>query len=335
MNPGDLAPATTAVLLQWWLWSALSTLAVLLVVRLLNMRRVEIEDLLMKTLVVAQIGLLLAAAASLHPVLCSHADSERGGSGGIDSTPRIPPGLVAPRPEASLRSSEPTPSRTRRARVSTLEAATTLTRPTHASVARHGIELELDTPRWIPSLIVLLASLGWFWGLLRLIRDVLVSRRLGAAGVAATQAALVATGRRAHERLGLVRRVPLRVVDALPSAMLVGWLRPVVLIPSSWLRPGAFDSERLEMLLVHELAHARRRDLAWRLALRVLGLVSWPLSFHRPLERHLQRVSEVICDRIASKEAPPTSIWLRPCARSAESTSQTSRASPAATSRPC
>jgi len=60
------------------------------------------------------------------------------------------------------------------------------------------------------------------------------------------------------DRLGLGRAVRLLASDEVDSPILVGWWRPVVLLPVSAL--SALPVSYLEALLAHELAHVRRFD---------------------------------------------------------------------------
>lgn len=59
-------------------------------------------------------------------------------------------------------------------------------------------------------------------------------------------------------RIGLSRPVRLLVSALVQVPTVVGWLRPVVLVPVGAL--GGLPAEHLEALLLHELAHIRRHD---------------------------------------------------------------------------
>ncbi|MEM9057174.1 MAG: M56 family metallopeptidase [Pseudomonadota bacterium] len=76
----------------------------------------------------------------------------------------------------------------------------------------------------------------------------------------------------------------------------VGWLRPVVLIPSSALL--GLTREQLELIIAHELAHIRRFDYAVNLAQVALET----LFFFHPavlsISRQVRREREVCCDEM-------------------------------------
>ncbi|UHQ19287.1 hypothetical protein LVB87_14035 [Lysobacter sp. KIS68-7] len=99
------------------------------------------------------------------------------------------------------------------------------------------------------------------------------------------------------ERFGL-RGVALRLVDALDSPVAAGWLRPVVLLPTSVaLR---MPVELVDALLAHELAHVRRHDYLVNLLQRAVEA----LLFYHPvtwwLSRRVRIERELIADRLAA-----------------------------------
>jgi beta-lactamase regulating signal transducer with metallopeptidase domain len=81
--------------------------------------------------------------------------------------------------------------------------------------------------------------------------------------------------RRLGESLGIVRQVGLGISDRIAMPILIGFVRPLILLPSVALT--GWDVEQVEMVLLHELAHVRRRDNLVNLAQRVLESV---LFFH-------------------------------------------------------
>lgn len=90
-------------------------------------------------------------------------------------------------------------------------------------------------------------------------------------------------------RLGLSSRVD--------SLVVLGWLKPVVLVPASALL--ALPPEALEALLIHELAHVRRRDF---LANLIQSLAEALLFYHPAvwwLSRRIRQEREHCCDDAA------------------------------------
>jgi uncharacterized protein (TIGR03435 family) len=81
--------------------------------------------------------------------------------------------------------------------------------------------------------------------------------------------------------------------DPIAVPFTVGWLRPKILLPAEW---REWDDEKLEAVLAHEGAHARRRDT---LVAGLAGLNRCIFWFHPlawMLERKLALLAEQACD---------------------------------------
>ncbi len=98
--------------------------------------------------------------------------------------------------------------------------------------------------------------------------------------------------------MGIARTVALRVVDNLSSPITAGWLRPVVLVPTSLLT--GMPPDLLEALLAHELAHVRRFDYLVNLGQNVVET----LLFYHPavwwISGQIRVERESIADDIAA-----------------------------------
>lgn len=98
-------------------------------------------------------------------------------------------------------------------------------------------------------------------------------------------------------RLGLVRRTTVLLSDRVHVPSVVGWLRPVILLPASCL--SGLTVDELEMILLHELAHVRRRD--YLVNLLQVGVET--LLFYHPavwwVSRQIRIEREVCCDDAA------------------------------------
>lgn len=121
------------------------------------------------------------------------------------------------------------------------------------------------------------------------------ARRRSTPAPAAWQARLDALAR----RLGLRRRVSLRLLDGLDGPIALGTLKPCVLLPAALL--SRLPVELLEALLAHELAHVRRWDYAANL---LQGVVEALLFFHPVvwwLSARLRAERELVADEIAAE----------------------------------
>jgi beta-lactamase regulating signal transducer with metallopeptidase domain len=98
-------------------------------------------------------------------------------------------------------------------------------------------------------------------------------------------------------RLGL--RMPIRLLAhvRLDSPVVVGWLRPVVLLPVSLI--SGFSTEQLRAILAHELAHIRRYDFIVNILQRCVESI----LFYHPavwwLSKRIRAEREHCCDDIA------------------------------------
>jgi beta-lactamase regulating signal transducer with metallopeptidase domain len=101
-----------------------------------------------------------------------------------------------------------------------------------------------------------------------------------------------------RRQMGLARRVTLRVLEDLDGPVVVGALRPLILIPASLLT--GLPAAQVELLLAHELAHVARHDYAANLLQR---LVETLLFFHPAvgwLGRRVRQERERCCDAVAA-----------------------------------
>ncbi len=98
-------------------------------------------------------------------------------------------------------------------------------------------------------------------------------------------------------RVGLSRPVRLLISALVQVPTVVGWLRPVVLLPVGAL--SGLPPEHLEALLVHELAHIRRHDYL----VNILQSIAEALLFYHPaiwwVSGHLRSERESCCDDVA------------------------------------
>jgi HEAT repeat protein/beta-lactamase regulating signal transducer with metallopeptidase domain len=102
---------------------------------------------------------------------------------------------------------------------------------------------------WVGGVLVLSIRLAHGW---------LAARRLRTHGTRDSSAALMEVVSRLAARLRVTRPVRLLESLAVEVPAVIGWLRPVILVPASALT--GLTPQQLEVLLAHELAHVRRYD---------------------------------------------------------------------------
>lgn len=135
------------------------------------------------------------------------------------------------------------------------------------------------------ALLSLYHLIGWRW-----------ARRLSLNGEPVGEA-VAALARDLCRRLGIGRAVAFLESSAVSVPTVVGWLRPVVLVPASTLT--GLSPQQLEAILAHELAHVRRHDYL----INLLQTAVETLLFYHPavwwVSAQVRRERENCCDDLA------------------------------------
>jgi bla regulator protein BlaR1 len=99
------------------------------------------------------------------------------------------------------------------------------------------------------------------------------------------------------ERFGLRRRVTVLCSKVIAAPAVVGWMRPVVLLPMAVV--CNFPATQIELILAHELAHLRR----WDPLANLFQVVLETLCFYHPvvhwISRDVRNEREICCDELA------------------------------------
>ncbi len=102
-----------------------------------------------------------------------------------------------------------------------------------------------------------------------------------------------------RRRLEISRPVSLIKSAFVEVPTLIGWLRPVILLPASGM--VGLSPEQLEAVLVHELAHVRRHDYA----VNIIQCLVETLLFYHPvvwwISRYVREEREHCCDDLVIK----------------------------------
>jgi TonB family protein len=143
--------------------------------------------------------------------------------------------------------------------------------------------------------------LAWFAGVIffvvRLNVGLLVARRMRSVATTAPPAELQQIFDALRRRLGIARAVRLMHSALVEVPTVIGWLRPVVLVPASCLT--GLSTMQIEAILAHELAHIRRHDYL----VSVLQSVIETVLFYHPavwwVSKQVRRERECCCDELA------------------------------------
>lgn len=102
---------------------------------------------------------------------------------------------------------------------------------------------------------------------------------------------------RLAERFGMHRRISLVWSGAVDTPLLVGWLRPVIVLPLAM--ACGFPRSQLELILAHELAHLKRLDPL----VNFFQVVLETLFFFHPvvhwISTDVRNEREICCDQMA------------------------------------
>jgi beta-lactamase regulating signal transducer with metallopeptidase domain len=159
-----------------------------------------------------------------------------------------------------------------------------------------AIDRQRAIASWLP-----IAVLVWLAGVialsLRLLMGWLLVRRMKSHGTTAVPADWQEMLTRLSRRLHVARPVRLLQSAVVEVPTVIGWLRPVVLLPVSAL--AGLAPQQLEAILAHELAHIRRHDYL----VNLLQTLVETLLFYHPavwwLSRRIRIERENCCDDLA------------------------------------
>ena len=191
--------------------------------------------------------------------------------------------------------------RARATAVAVSEAAITPVQMLRADASREGFTAaSADAPVWefrrLAPWILAAWTLGVLLLTLRLATGWLWVRHLRAHAVPA-RAALGETAARLARRLHVARTVRLLESSIVEVPTVVGWLKPVILIPTSTL--AGLSPLQLEAILAHELAHIRRHDYL----VNLLQTLVETLLFYHPavwwVSKQIRIERENCCDDLA------------------------------------
>lgn len=99
-------------------------------------------------------------------------------------------------------------------------------------------------------------------------------------------------------------RLALWCNPTVPTPMLVGFLRPVILLPRlSYVDQGR--EEELRCILRHELTHYRRQDILYKWAVAAVTSLHWFNPLMILIRREIARACELACDEGAVKGMDP------------------------------
>jgi beta-lactamase regulating signal transducer with metallopeptidase domain len=166
----------------------------------------------------------------------------------------------------------------------------------------------IRTSQILPA-VVLVWMLGAFVFWLRLAGGWIVAARLRSRQVRPVPAEWHTRFSKLATRIGLTRPIRLAVSAVVQIPTVVGWLRPMVLMPVGAL--AGLPAEHVEALLLHELAHVRRHDYL----VNMFQGIAEALLFYHPavwwVSGHIRNERELCCDDIAVRTTGDALTYVR------------------------
>lgn len=100
-------------------------------------------------------------------------------------------------------------------------------------------------------------------------------------------------GRTAYQ-MHILQPVQLWLSSKIDSPLIFGWIKPVILLPVSALTQ--LSAEQIEAVLIHELAHIKRRDYFWNLIISFADILYYFNPFVSRLVAMIREEREHACD---------------------------------------
>jgi len=111
------------------------------------------------------------------------------------------------------------------------------------------------------------------------------------------------------DRMGIRRRVDVLISSLADAPGMIGWLRPVLLVPAATV--AGLTTEQLESILAHELAHIRRHDYL----VNIGQMIVETLLFYHPAvwwaSNQIRRERELACDDLAVQYLGDALVYAR------------------------
>lgn len=192
----------------------------------------------------------------------------------------------------------------------TMPAAVAGPGPTLAAVVRpsYGQILQLGLEPAIP-VVVALWGMGVALLSVRAVLGWLGARKLAYQDTRPVDAALQAVVQSLMRRLGVVQAVRVLSSTRVEVPTVVGWVKPVVLLPVCVI--SRLPQDQLEMIIAHELGHIRRQDYLFNL----LQVVVETLFFYHPairwMSRQVRQEREHCCDDLVVARCQKPVLYAR------------------------
>ncbi len=142
---------------------------------------------------------------------------------------------------------------------------------------------------FVEILMAILSGLSTLVALGILIRDLTIIRKLRGKSVEASYPDLILLA----THMGIRRAPRIYTSWQIDRPMAAGFLRPVIYMPQG------LDQDTGKVVLAHELAHIKRKDLVWQWLFTALDILFFFHPLARMVTREYQKCQETACDALA------------------------------------
>lgn len=157
--------------------------------------------------------------------------------------------------------------------------------------------------------VLFLWSAGFFLCLARLNIGLFVASHMASTAALTVSAEQIQLFHCLAHRFGITRSIKLLRSTAVQVPVVIGWLRPVVLLPVGSLLD--LSLAQIEAIFAHELAHIRRHDYI----VSILQSVVEALLFYHPgvwwISKQIRKERELCCDDVAVKVVGDPVVYAR------------------------
>lgn len=94
-----------------------------------------------------------------------------------------------------------------------------------------------------------------------------------------------------EEKLNIKTRVELSYNSLIASPMMIGFFRPIIVLPN-----GELEDKELSYIFVHELIHYKQKDMFYKWLIQIVVCVHWFNPFVHLLEKEVNKSCEFSCD---------------------------------------
>jgi len=177
------------------------------------------------------------------------------------------------------------------------------------------IPLLLSTIERNMPLIVMAWGAGFIFFLLRLAGGIWFTHKIRS-GSRLVEGPWQEFVRESARHLGITRLIELAESASITTPMVIGFLKPVILLPAGMLT--GLTTSQLETVLLHELAHIKRRDFLVNFLQTILETIFFFNPFVWILSNEIRKEREYCCDDLVMKRHGDAMAYAHALVRLAE-----------------